>query len=119
MPNLSSKLIDYLKYQNNLKPNQCQINASKVIEDVIKKRNLNSLLLNLINQKYFGIYIHGPVGTGKSVLIKALHVILPKSNSFHFSNFIFHLQFKTTKKNQKQFLKTSKRRLIDEFFIKK
>ena len=37
MPNLSTKLIDYLKYQNNLKPNQCQINASKVIEDVIKK----------------------------------------------------------------------------------
>ena len=117
MPNLSTKLIDYLKYQNNLKPNQCQINASKVIEDVIKKRNLSSLLFNLINKKNFGIYIHGPVGTGKSVLIKALHFILPKSDFFHFSDFIFHLQFQTTKKNQKEFLKTSKVILIDEFFI--
>ena len=117
MPNLSSKLIDYLKYQYNLKPNKCQINASKVIEDVIKKRNLNSLLLNFISKKYFGIYIHGPVGTGKSVLIKALHFVLPRSDFFHFSDFIFHLQFQTTKKNQKQFLKASKVILIDEFFI--
>ena len=114
MKNLSSKLIAYLQDHNNINPNNCQINASKEI-DFFFNDNLNISLVNFFKKKIPGIYIYGSVGVGKSILLKALHMIFPKSEIFHFSDLIFHIQ--KSKSLKKEFSIKKKLILIDEFYI--
>tara|TARA_B100000686_G_C16794130_1_gene980993 strand:+ start:2748 stop:3791 length:1044 start_codon:yes stop_codon:yes gene_type:complete len=117
LKNLSSKLIAYLQDHNNINPNNCQINASKEI-DFFFNDNLNISLVNFFKKKIPGIYIYGSVGVGKSILLKALHMIFPKSEIFHFSDLIFHLQnCNSSKKNPTEFLKNKKLIIIDEFYL--
>ena len=51
-------------------------------------------LIKLKSNSKSGLYIHGPVGVGKSVIIKALKTIYPQSEILHFNDLIFNLQSK-------------------------
>ena len=77
-----------------IKPNSEQRNALSVINkrllDVYSK-------INLVKSFFFkpsGIYIHGSVGVGKSVLMEAISKVLRKKklSIFHFNDFITILQ---------------------------
>ena len=86
MEKLNEKLLNRLKNFNNIKPNHCQIEATKIISKKLRTRKLpnNTFPFNVRN-----IYLYGSFGVGKSVLIKALNYIYPNSIIFHFSDLIF------------------------------
>ena len=91
MKNLSSKILNYLETQNFIKPNSCQIKAIKKIGEYLDT-NLEKKLLNLFQKKFVGIYMFGTVGVGKSLILKAIHLIYSRSEIFHFTDLIFNLQ---------------------------
>ena len=115
MKNLGQRIIDYLKEQNHINPNSCQINAINIIDDNINL-NLTKRFLFFFKKKLPGIYICGSNGVGKSVILKALHVLYKKSEIFHFSDLIFHIQNSENNKIE-SLLHRKKLILIDEFFI--
>ena len=114
MKKISIKILDYLINENNIKPNECQVKAVKEIEKLLSSYRFNPL--RFLSNKILGIYIHGSVGTGKSILIKAIHMIINNSEIFHFSDFIFHLQSKQKLKKDK-LIASKYIILVDEFFI--
>lgn len=117
MKNLSLKLQNHLQDNNNIIPNDCQINASNLIEKLLSRSNRINLFYFSKDVK-FGIYILGSVGVGKSVLLKALSYIYPFSEILHFSDLIFILQAKNQQnKNFLQKIKKKKVILIDELYI--
>jgi len=112
---LSFKLLNYIEEQAHLKPNSCQVKASKEIEKALKY-DLREKIFKIFKNYQRGIYIYGSVGVGKSILLKALHIINKKSEIFHFSDLIFYLQ--NSKKNDlKAILNKIDLILIDEFYI--
>ncbi len=117
MINLNLKLLTYLKNQNHINPNSCQVSVVSVISEIIQK-STRSKLFTPKGKSKLGVYVHGSVGTGKSVIIKALNLIHPKSEMLHFSELIFNLQSKNIK-NQEYLKRIKKQKLIiiDEFFI--
>ena len=117
MKKLSVKILDYLKSKNNIVPNKCQISASRDIEKILKKNNFFNPF-NFFKKNFYGIYIQGSIGVGKSLILKALHVVYPKSEIFHFTDLIFHLQSTIpNKKFENNFFKNIDLILIDEFYI--
>lgn len=118
MKNLNTKLLFNLKSKYKINPSSCQINASSKIQEFISN-NSKIKLLKLKQNSKNGLYIHGPVGVGKSVIIKALEIVYTDSKMLHFSDLIFNLQ--SQNKRSINYLKAiNKKRLIliDEFFIK-
>ena len=115
MKNLSSKILDHLENQNFIKPNSCQIKAAKKINENLKKV-LEKKLFNLFQKKFLGIYMFGSVGVGKSLILKAIHLIYSKSEIFHFTDLMFNLQNSRDEKFRLLMLK-KKLILIDEFYI--
>ena len=116
MENLNEKLLNRLKNFNNIKPNHCQIVATKIISNKLSKQENFSITRLFSNVR--NIYLYGSFGVGKSVLIKALNYIYPNSAIFHFSDLIFFLQKNYTKETEllKKF-GPYKVVLVDEFFI--
>ena len=117
MKNLSSKLISHLTNVTKIHPNSCQLAVVSKIQEFISDFSRPRLLTLKKNTKN-GLYIHGSVGVGKSVIIKALKKIYPQSEILHFNNLIFKLQSRSEK--NLSYLKNIKRKkliLIDEFFI--
>ena len=117
MKNLSSKLILHLTKVTKINPNSCQLALVSKIQEFISDFS-KPKLFTLKKHAKNGLYIHGSVGVGKSVIIKALKRIYPQSEILHFNDLIFKLQ----SRNQKNlsYLKNIKRKkliLIDEFFI--
>ena len=90
MENLNEKLLNRLKNFNNIKPNHCQREATKIISKKLRRQD-NFSIFRLFSQ-IKNIYLYGSFGVGKSVLIKALNNIYPNSVIFHFSDLIFFLQ---------------------------
>ena len=90
MENLNEKLLNRLKNFNNIKPNHCQKEATKIISKKLSRQDNFSIFRFFSQIK--NIYLYGSFGVGKSVLIKALNNIYPKSVIFHFSDLIFFLQ---------------------------
>ena len=85
-----------------IEPNSEQRNALNVINkhllDIYSK-------INIIKSLFFkpsGIYIHGPVGVGKSVLVEAISKVLRKKklSMFYFNDFITSLQQTKSLKNK-------------------
>tara|TARA_B100000886_G_C20417388_1_gene489862 strand:- start:1247 stop:2272 length:1026 start_codon:yes stop_codon:yes gene_type:complete len=114
LKNLSIKLLDFIKEEKNLIPNLCQIEAALEIENFLSFNN--SIISSLVNKPKLGIYIHGSVGIGKSILADALETSIRNLETYHFSDFMFQLQKISTNrislnKFKKKFI------LIDEFFI--
>ena len=99
MKNLSNKLIDYLQNQNHINPNFCQIRAVTEIEKRLSK-NLTQKIISYFINKLEGIYLHGSVGVGKSIILKAVNVLYKNSEIFHFSDLIFHIQNSKEKKKK-------------------
>ncbi len=101
MKNFKSKVFNYLEETYLIKPNSEQRNALSVINqqllDVYSK-------INIVKSLFFktsGIYIHGSVGVGKSVLMEAISKVLRKKLSiFHFNDFITILQQTKSLKNK-------------------
>ena len=101
MKNFKSKVFNYLEETYLIKPNTEQLNALNIISkqflDLYSK-------INIIKSLFFkpsGIYIHGPVGVGKSVLMEAISKVLKKKLSmFHFNDFITSLQQTKSLKNK-------------------
>ena len=115
MKNLSSKILYHLEHQNLIKPNPCQVKATKKISENLKA-NLEKRLLNLFQKKFIGIYMFGSVGVGKSLILKAIHFVYSKSEIFHFTDLMFNLQNLHEKKFRSLMMK-KKLILIDEFYI--
>jgi cell division protein ZapE len=116
LQNLNEKLLNRLKNFNNIKPNHCQIEATKIISKELNRYNKFTIVRFFSNIR--NIYLYGSFGVGKSVLIKALNYIYPNSVIFHFSDLIFFLQKNHTKEIEllKKF-GDCKVILVDEFFI--
>ena len=116
MEKLNEKLLNRLKNFNNIKPNHCQIEATKIISKKLNRHENFPIIRFLFNVR--NIYLYGSFGVGKSVLIKALNYIYPNSIIFHFSDLIFFLQKNHTKEIElsKKF-GACKVILVDEFFI--
>mgnify|MGYP001306076333 FL=1 len=117
LKNLSSKLISHLTNVIQIHPNSCQLAVVSKIQEFISDFSKPRLLTLKKNSKN-GLYIHGSVGVGKSVIIKALKKIYPQSEILHFNDLIFKLQSRSEK--NLSYLKNIKRKkliLIDEFFI--
>ena len=116
MEKLNEKLLNRLKNFNNIKPNHCQIEATKIISKELGRQVKLPIIRFLFNVR--NIYLYGSFGVGKSVLIKALNYIYPNSIIFHFSDLIFFLQ-----KNHSKEIELLKKFggckviLVDEFFI--
>ena len=115
MKNLSFKLLSYIEKQINVTPNSCQVSASKEIEKALNLK-LKKNIFKIFNNNLIGIYLHGSVGVGKSILLKALHIVFKKSEIFHFSDLAFYLQ-SSKKNNIKKLLKEINLIIIDEFYI--
>ena len=118
MKNLNAKLLFVLKNKYKINPSSCQKNASLKIQELISNYSKIKLLKLKCNSKN-GLYIHGSVGVGKSLIIKALKIICPQSEILHFNDLIFNLQSKN--ETNLNYLKAIKKKgliLIDEFFIK-
>lgn len=116
MKNLSSKILYHLEHQNLIKPNSCQVKATKKISENLKV-NLEKRLLNFFQKKFIGIYMFGSVGVGKSLILKAIHFVYSKSEIFHFTDLMFNLQNLHEKKFRSLMMK-KKLILIDEFYSK-
>ena len=116
MQNLNDKLLNRLKNFNNIKPNHCQVEATKIISKELSRHDKFSMVRFFSNIRH--VYLYGSFGVGKSVLIKALNYIYPNSVIFHFSDLIFFLQKNHTKEIEllKKF-GACKVILVDEFFI--
>ena len=114
MKNLSSKFVSHLETQNHINPNICQLNAISLIETKLST-SLKQKILEVFKKKFIGIYLHGSVGVGKSVILKALNLLFKNSEIFHFSDLIFHIQ--KSKSLKKEFNIKKKLILIDEFYI--
>ena len=116
MEKLNEKLLNRLKNFNNIKPNHCQIEATKIISKKLSSQKKFSIIRFFFNVR--NIYLYGSFGVGKSVLIKALNYIYPNSIIFHFSDLIFFLQKNHNKEIEllKKF-RACKVILVDEFFI--
>ena len=114
MKNLSSKIVSHLETQNHINPNICQINAIAQIETKLRT-SLKKKIVEFFKKKFIGIYLHGSVGVGKSVILKALNLLFENSEIFHFSDLIFHIQKSESLK--KEFTMKKKLILIDEFYI--
>lgn len=116
MENFNEKLLNRLKKFNNIKPNHCQMEATKIISNKLSRQERFSIIRLFSNVR--NIYLYGSFGVGKSVLIKALNYIHPNSIIFHFSDLIFFLQ-----KNHNREIELLKKFgackiiLVDEFFI--
>ena len=117
LKNLSSKLILHLTNVTKIHPNSCQLAVVSKIQEFISDFSRPRLLTLKKNTKN-GLYIHGSVGVGKSVIIKALKKIYPQSVILHFNDLIFKLQSRS-EKNLSYLKKIKKKKLIliDEFFI--
>ena len=118
MEKLNEKLLNRLKNFNNIQPNHCQIEATKIISKKLSNQKNFSITRFIFNVR--NIYLYGSFGVGKSVLIKALNYIYPNSIIFHFSDLIFFLQKNHNK--EMELLKKfggCKVILVDEFFINK
>ena len=115
MKNLSTKILNYLETQNFIKPNSCQIKAIQKIDKNLKS-TLEKKLFFFFKKKFIGIYMFGSVGVGKSLILKAIHLIHSRSEIFHFTDLIFNLQ--SSKEEKFKFLMMKKNIiLIDEFYI--
>ena len=114
MKNLSSKIVSHLETQNHINPNICQINAISQIEEKLRS-SFKQKILEVFKKKFIGIYLHGSVGVGKSVILKALNLLFKNSEMFHFSDLIFHIQKSESLKIEFNIRK--KLILIDEFYI--
>ena len=100
MKNFKSKVFNYLEETYLIKPNSEQLNALNIINkqllDLYSK-------INIVKSLFFkpsGIYIHGPVGVGKSILMEAISKVLKKLSMFHFNDFITNLQQTKSLKNK-------------------
>ena len=117
MKNLKAQLLSYLKKNNSLDPNSYQLGVVSAIEDTLIKFTTFDLL-KLRKKFKYGVYIHGSVGVGKSILLKALGAVYPNSMILHFNDLIFNLQSKS--KEGVDFLANAKKKkliIVDEFFI--
>ncbi len=110
MKNLRSKIINYLEKENHINPNNCQIKAAKKI-DLVFQESFKKDFFSFLKKKK-NIYIHGSIGVGKSLILKAINKIFYKSAMFHFTDLIFYLQ-----KKDLRFFDSKKIILIDEFYI--
>ena len=99
MKNLSSKIVSHLETQNHINPNICQINAISQIETKLST-SLKKKIVEVFKKKFIGIYLHGSVGVGKSVILKTLNLLFKNSEIFHFSDLIFHIQKSETLKKE-------------------
>ena len=116
MENLNEKLLNRLKNFNNIKPNRCQREVTKIISKKLSRQDNFSVFRFFSQIK--NVYLYGSFGVGKSVLIKALNNIYPNSVIFHFSDLIFFLQ--KYHSEDKELLKkfgAYKLILVDEFYI--
>mgnify|MGYP001998501067 CR=1 FL=1 len=116
MDKICNKILNHLKKHHGVKPNNCQIEAIKMIASNLNNNIKNKVIKFL--KKRNNIYLHGSFGVGKSIIIKALNFSYSSSLIFHFSDLIFYLQKNFSKENElhKDFKKIDVI-LIDEFFI--
>lgn len=80
--------------ESHFKPNIAQLNIIKKIIILINKNSPNLMLKNFFYEKKSGIYLYGPAGRGKSVIMKAFNRIQANKDSslFHFNELMFKLQ---------------------------
>ena len=98
-------------YQTKLLSNQSYKKINENLKKVLEKK-----LFNLFQKKFLGIYMFGSVGVGKSLILKAIHLIYSKSEIFHFTDLMFNLQNLHDEKFRSLMMK-KKLILIDEFYI--
>ena len=107
MTNLNSLFIDYCQ-KNNFEVNQNQIDVISIFYKFYKD-NLDQSFFNFFfkkNRKNLGIYLHGDVGVGKTMLLNFFFDQLSlKKQRLHFNEFMikFH-DFKFSNPNQQNII---------------
>ena len=107
MTNLNSLFIDYCQ-KNNFEVNQNQIDVISIFHEFYKD-NLDQSFFNFFfkkNKKNLGIYLHGDVGVGKTMLLNFFFDQLSlKKQRLHFNEFMikFH-DFKFNNPNQQNII---------------
>ena len=93
MKNFGSKVLKYFEEELSIHPNFDQKKTLVIVEKLLEKSFSKIHILKPFFSKPYGIYIFGQVGSGKSVLIKAMSKILGKNNlMLHYNDFILELQ---------------------------
>ncbi len=94
MRDLNSKLLRFLEVNLLIQANNEQKNALEIISNLLRPSFLDIGFFNFFFSSSLGIFLHGPVGAGKSVLVKAIFNVIEKSriSSFHYNEFIIILQ---------------------------
>ena len=93
MRNFGSKVLKYFEEGLLIQPNVDQKETLIIIEKLLEKFFSKIQILNFFFSKPYGIYIFGPVGGGKSILIKAISEVLGKNKlMLHCNDFILELQ---------------------------
>ena len=116
LKNFANKILHYIKDHVSAEPNKCQKNASLEIEKILGQNSKTSLKTIFKKKNLKGLYLHGSVGVGKSILLKAIHYNYKRSEIFHFSDLIFYIQKKKYQSINGLFKKVDLF-LIDEFYI--
>ena len=106
---LSSKLIQIIKKKNGVELNKEQLQVLERLDQVLTENISKNSFLNFKKDKLSGVYIFGPSGRGKTIIISAVNIYLTsaKSSKIHFSDLIFLLQkldFSTSKIFQKELI---------------
>ena len=68
------EIIDYLKKTEGVDPNYEQRNAISEIKKIIERSLFPKLINKLFQKKSFGIYLHGKVGRGKSIIVSSIQL---------------------------------------------
>ena len=99
MLNLELNLVNHLKKKLLINPDKEQIKVIKIFDKTFKSYFSRNFFLQPFFKKNLGVYLHGKVGIGKSVIIESIYTILgaKEPEFYHFSELIRILQIKSNK----------------------
>lgn len=114
-------VLETIRNENNFEPTSSQHSIIEKISYFIDTYGSSANIKRLFLKKKIGVYLHGPAGRGKTVIMNAFSNLLTRkiSNFFHFNEFIFRLQ-KLDMSDEKKFFKKLKENNIvhlDQKFI--
>ena len=99
MFNLELKLLNHLRENLLINPDKEQSKIIKIFDKAFKSHFSNNFFYKFFKKK-FGLYLHGKVGIGKSIIIESVYTVLGSKNPvfYHFSELIRILQINSNKK---------------------
>ena len=99
MFNLELNLLNHLRENLLINPDKEQSKIIKIFDKTLRSHFSNNFFYKFFKKK-FGLYLHGKVGIGKSIIIESVYTVLGNEDPvfYHFSELIRILQINSNNK---------------------